>query len=392
MRWRFVRVLAATASLAGAACGSGAAAKDKAVAAAPSPTGDVTYTRDVAPILFTNCAPCHRPGQVAPFPLLSYDDARKKATDIAEVTASRQMPPWLPEAGAHPLQGERRLRERDIQVLQAWAKAGAPQGRAEDLPAAPVWPAGWQSGKPDMVATLPRPYMLQPGPADKYRQVVFPLELPAGRFVKTVEFQPGSRAVHHAVIRLDRTRESRRKDGKDGAPGFEGVMAPDVRNPDGHFVGWAPGRGPLVSPEGMPWRLDTGVDLVVELHMVPGAEATAVQPSIAFYFTNDPPKATPVELTMGVMTIDIPAGDAAYQVTQSIELPADVSLLALGPHAHYLGHQMQVTAKKPDGTIDRLLDINHWDFHWQQEYRFVTPVLLPRGTALTMTYTFDNSA
>ena len=125
--------------------------------------------------------------------------------------------------------------------------------------------------------------------------------------------------------------------------------------------------------------------------MVPGPEATAVQPSIAFFFTDDPPTATPVELTMGVMTIDIPPGDAAYRVTQTIELPAAVSLLALGPHAHYLGHQMLVTAKKPDGAVDRLLEIKHWNFHWQQEYRFVTPVPLPRGTSITMTYTFDNS-
>jgi hypothetical protein len=125
----------------------------------------VTYTRDVAPILFANCAPCHRPGQVAPFPLLSYDNARKKATEIAEVTASRQMPPWMPEPGAHALQGDRRLRDRDIQILQTWAKTGAPEGRVEDLPAVPVWPAGWQLGKPDMVVKLARPYTLAPGPA-----------------------------------------------------------------------------------------------------------------------------------------------------------------------------------------------------------------------------------
>jgi Flp pilus assembly protein TadD len=390
MRWRFGRVLAAATMVAAPACGRAPAPEENAASASPAPSSQVTFTRDVAPILFANCAPCHRPGQVAPFSLLSYDEARKKATAIADVTSSRQMPPWLPES-AHPLLGDRRLRDRDIQILQTWAKGGAPEGRPEDLPAAPVWPAGWQLGKPDMVVKLPRAYTLEPGPADKYRQVVFPLELGASRFVKAVEFQPGSRAVHHAVIRLDRSRESRRKNGRDGAPGFEGVMAPDVRNPEGHFVGWAPGRGPIVSPAGMPWRLDAGVDLVVEMHMVPGAEATAVQPSVAFFFTDDPPTATPVELTMGVMTIDMAAGDPAYRVTQTIDLPADVSLLALGPHAHYLGHQMLVTAKKPDGSVDRLLEIKHWDFHWQQEYRFVTPVPLPRGTSITMTYTFDNS-
>ena len=391
MRFRFGRVIAAATIAAVCACGRAPASQEKAGSTSPAVSGQVNFTRDVAPILFANCAPCHRPGQVAPFSLLSYDEARKRATDIAEVTSSRQMPPWLPEPGSHPLQGDRRLRDRDIQILQAWAKTGAPEGRPEDLPAAPVWPAGWQFGTPDMVVKLPSPYTLEPGQADKYRQLVFPLDLARARFVKAVEFQPGSRAVHHAVIRLDRSRESRRKNGRDGAPGFEGVMAPDVRNPEGHFVGWAPGRGPIVSPAGMPWRLDTGVDLVVELHMVPGPTAAAVQPSIAFFFTDDPPTATPVELTMGVMTIDMAAGDPAYRVTQTIDLPADVSLLALGPHAHYLGHQMLVTAKKPDGSVDRLLEIKHWDFHWQQEYRFTTPVPLPRGTSITMTYTFDNS-
>ena len=385
-----IRVLV-VASLALAACRSAPPPESTNATATPVAAGDVTYARDVAPILLANCAPCHRPGQVAPFSLLTYEDARKKATAIASVTASRQMPPWLPESGAHQLEGERRLRDADIQILQRWEKAGTPEGRREDLPPARVWPDGWQLGKPDLVVKLARPYQLQPGSKDRYRQLVFPLDLPAGRFVKAVEFQPGSRAVHHAVIRVDRTRESRRTDGSDGAPGFEGVMAQDVRNPEGQFVGWAPGRGPIVSPAGMPWRLDRGMDLVVELHMVPSSAAGTVQPAVALFFTDEPPVATPVELTMGVMTIDIPAGDATYRVTQTIDLPADVTLIALGPHAHYLGHQMLVTAKKPDGSIDRLLEIKHWDFHWQQEYRFVTPVRLPRGTSITMAYTFDNS-
>ena len=393
VRPTFVRMLAAATGIAAlSACTSGPGQGDPAPTVKPVAAGEVTYTRDVAPILFANCAPCHRPGQVAPFPLLSFEDASARSTEIASVTASRKMPPWLPEPGTHALEGTRRLRAEDIQILQRWATAGAPQGRPEDLPRAPAWPQGWQLGAPDLVAKLPRPYVLPPGNADKYRQIVYPLELPAPKYVKAVEFQPGSRAVHHAVIRIDRTRESRRKDGRDGAPGFEGVMAPDVRNPEGHFVGWAPGRGPIVSPKNMPWRLERGMDLVVELHMVPGAEAAPVQPVIGLFFTDEKPTATPVELTMGVMTIDIAPGDAAYRVTQTIELPADVSLLALSPHAHYLGHQMLVTAKKPDGTVDRLLEIKHWDFHWQQEYRFVTPVALPRGTSLTMAYTYDNSA
>ena len=136
MRSRFVRVVAAAALVALSACGRAPAPQEKAASASPAPAGQVTYTRDVAPILFANCAPCHRPGQVAPFSLLSYDEARKKAAEIADVTSSRQMPPWLPESGSHALQGDRRLRDRDIQILQTWAKAGAPEGRPEDLPGA----------------------------------------------------------------------------------------------------------------------------------------------------------------------------------------------------------------------------------------------------------------
>src|SRR6187401_2133890 len=142
MRSRFARVQAVAALVALSACGRAPAPADKTTSTPPSPSGQVTYTRDVAPILSANCAPCHRPGQVAPFPLLSYRDAKKKATEIAEVTASRQMPPWLPDPGTHPLQGDRRLRDRDIELLQTLVKSGAPEGRAEDLPPAPVWPAG----------------------------------------------------------------------------------------------------------------------------------------------------------------------------------------------------------------------------------------------------------
>ncbi len=354
--------------------------------------GPVTYAKDVAPILHTHCAPCHRPGQVAPFSLLSYDDAAKRARPIADVTSAREMPPWLPAPGAHALEGDRRLADRAIAVLRAWAEAGAPEGDRAATPAPPSFPVGWQLGAPDLVVRLPRGFVLEASTRDRFRQIVLPVNLPAGRYVRAVELNPGSSRVHHAVIRVDRTSASRRKDAEDDAPGFEGAMAPDVRNPAGHFLGWAPGRGPIISPPGMPWRLDRGTDLVIELHLVHGSSTTTVEPAVALYFTGDAPTAFPVELTMGVMTLEIPAGEPAYRVTQTIELPADVRLLALSPHAHYLGKSMEITATRPGQTAEVLLSIPHWNFHWQQEYRFKTPVTLPKGTSLAMSYVFDNSA
>ena len=355
-------------------------------------SGSVTFAKDVAPILYGNCVTCHRPGQVAPFSLIDYENARKRAQAIADVTSAREMPPWPAAAGEYSFAGERRLRDDQIAVLRRWAESGAPQGSPADLPKPPGFPDDWQLGKPDLVLTMPAPFDLAAGDGDRYRQIVFAAPVSTGRFVRAVEFRTNHARVHHAVLRIDRTRSSRRRDAADKAPGFDGVMVAEARNPDGHFVGWSPGRGPIVAPEGMPWRLDAGADLVVELHLVPGAAPVKVQPSIGLFFTDTPPAQTPVELTMGSMTIDIPAGEAAYQVKSSFTLSVETTLLALYPHAHYLGKSMEISASLPGGAVKRLLRIPHWDFHWQTEYRLTAPIVLPAGTTMTMEYVYDNSA
>lgn len=373
-----------------AACGSKAASTDAGQATGHVASA-VTFTKDVAPILHANCVTCHRPGQIAPFPLISYEDATKHAGEIADATGAHEMPPWLAAPGEFAFVGERRLRDEQIAVLRQWVTTGAPMGDPKDLPAVPVFPDGWQLGQPDLVVTMPQPFMLPAGDTDRYRQIVYPVSLPAGRFVRALEFKPGTSPVHHAIIRVDPTRSSRRHDAEDKEPGFEGGMALDAKNPDGHFVGWSPGRGPIVSPDGMPWRLDRGTDLVVELHLIPGKTAQPVQPALGLYFTDTPPVQTPVELTIGVRTLDIPAGDASYRVTSSFTLPVDVTLLSLYPHAHYLGKAVQVSATLPDGTTKHVLNIPRWDFHWQTEYRLQKPLPLPHGTSVTMDYTYDNS-
>jgi Tfp pilus assembly protein PilF len=169
-------------------------------------------------------------------------------------------------------------------------------------------------------------------------------------------------------------------------------VALDLQNPDGHFIGWAPGRGPIVAPEGMPWRLERGSDLIVELHLLPGKAPIPVEPLVGLFFTEKPPVHVPVMAVMGSKAIDIPAGQRDYAFTDSYTLPVDVDLLSVYPHAHYLGKDMRVSAALPDGTTRQLLHIKQWDFHWQQDYRYVTPVTLPRGTTISVRYTYDNSA
>ena len=356
-----------------------------------SPQRDVTFNRDVAPILFANCASCHRPGEVAPFSLLTYADAVKRANRIATMTRERHMPPWLPDRGDFPIAGERRLSDDQIDVIARWVKAGTPEGEAADLPKPPSWPDGWQLGRPEVVLSPDRPYELGPTTEDVYRNLVVRAPLAAGAFVRAVEFKTNGAPIHHAVIRVDTTQASRRRDGQDGKPGFDGMMWDNAQDPEGHFVGWAPGRGPIVSPGGMPWRLEAGADLVIELHMVPTAKPLVIAPTIALFLTDRPPVKTPLTLKMGSKLIDIPPGQADYAVTDTYELPVAVELLSVYPHAHYLGKEMTVTATLPDGTAKSLLHIRHWSFHWQQDYRYVTPIALPRGTRVSMKYTYDNS-
>jgi Flp pilus assembly protein TadD len=357
----------------------------------PRAPSNVTFNKDIAPIVFSNCAPCHRPGEAAPFPLLTYADAVKHADEIAEETLGRHMPPWLPERGEFPILGERRLRNDQIDAIQRWVKGGIVEGNPADLPKPPEWPDGWQLGKPDAVITTGRPFVVKPGGEDVYRHLVVHTRLKSTVFVRALEFKTGGAPIHHAVIRVDRTSASRRRDGQDGQPGFDGMSWDSVQDPGGHFIGWAPGRGPIVAPDGMPWRLDSGADLVIEVHVIPTDEPIPVQPTVGLFLTDTPPVQTPVTVRMNSKLIDIPAGERDYVVTETYELPVAADLMSVYPHAHYLGKEMLVTAALPDGSVKTLIHIRKWSFHWQQDYRYVTPIPLPRGTRLTMRYIYDNS-
>ncbi len=353
----------------------------------------VTFNRDVAPIVFENCASCHRPGGDAPFSLLTYADAARHAAEIAEQTRSRHMPPWLPEPGDVPIAGVRRLSSEQIETIQEWVREGAPEGSANDRPAPPSYSSDWQLGTPDAVLEMARPYVLNPGDTDVYRNIVLPNAVPDDVFVRAVELRTNGSPIHHALIRVAPAPAARRRDGEGGHPGFDGMSAEGLQDPPGQFLGWAPGRGPMQSPEGMPWRLARGTDLVVELHLLPSDRPADIRPSVALYFSRTPPLRVPVTVMMASKQIDIPAGEANHVVTDRYELPVPVELIGLFPHAHYLGKEMLVTATTPGAsTPTTLLHIKHWSFHWQQDYRYVSPVALPKGTVIDLRFTYDNSA
>jgi Flp pilus assembly protein TadD len=356
-----------------------------------SPAGAETYSRDVAPILFRHCSTCHHPDGVGPFSVLTYAEARRHASQIAELTASRQMPPRKAAPGFGEFIGQERLTDADIAVIQRWVADGAPEGNPVDLPPLPAATAGWQLGKPDLVVTPPA-YTLRPEGTDVFRIFVIPITTASARYVRGLEFRPGNRVVHHANIRIDRTRASQRFDDEDPAPGYDGLIAHSATYPDGHFLGWTPGQAAPLLPKGLAWRLDPNTDLVVELHMQPSGKPEAIQPSVGFFFGSDPPERTPSMLRLGRQNIAIAAGEHDYRVTDSFVLPVDVEVHAVQPHAHYLLREAKGIARLPDGSLRPLIHITDWDFRWQQVYRYVTPFWLPEGTTLTMEYRYDNSA
>ena len=362
-------------------------------AGAAAPAGPVTFSRDVAPIIFDRCGMCHHPGGTAPFSLLTYPAARQRATLVAAVTRSRVMPPWKSEPGYGEFIGHRPLSDAEIGVIQQWLADGAPEGDRRDLPLPPQWTDGWQLGTPDLIVTLPRPYVLPPDGTDVSRVFVLPLPVGTMRYVRGLEFRPGNqRVVHHANIRIDRTPASRQLDDQDPAPGYDGVLSHSAVYPDGHFLGWTPGQVAPLLPKGLAWRLAPGSDLVVEVHMKPSGKTESVEPSIGLYFGDDPPERTPAMLRLGRQSIDIAPGDKHYTITDSFVLPVDVEVQAVQPHAHYRAREVAGVATLPDGTTKWLISIKDWDVRWQHVYRYVTPFALPRGTTLAVRYTYDNSA
>ncbi len=370
------------------------------LAAAVAMCGDVsgavpTFTRDVAPVVLQHCAPCHRPGQSGPFPLLTFADCRKRAADLADMTARRAMPPWLPGGPHGQFVGDRRISDAQIALFRAWADGGAPEGDPKDLPPQPVWPGGWQLGAPDAVAQMPSAYTLRAGGKDVYRHFALPLgkALDRPRWVRAFEFHPGSPQVHHAFIYLARTNDTRRLDAADAEIGFGGMdTPPEVRSPGGYFLSWQPGKTPQPLPPGLAWRLAPGMDLVVQMHLVPGGKPEPVGASVGLWFTDVPATNQPVKLGLNVYDIDLPPGATNVVYHREFLLPGDADLLAVLPHTHYLGRQIEAWADLPDRTRRDLLTIPSWDFNWQGDHRFVAPVPLPRGSRLHMRFTFDNSA
>jgi Tfp pilus assembly protein PilF len=362
-----------------------------------------TFARDVAPIVYQHCASCHhstQPGALCgtnAFPLLSYQDVKQRASEIARVTRGRAMPPWLPEPGYGDFVGDYRLSDAQIRILSEWVRDGAPEGAASEIPSAPQFTDGWQLGKPDLVLEATRPLSIPASGPDVFWNFIFSPDLKTTRYVRAIEVRPGSdlSLIHHANVVVDPARSARRQESQPGAgfPGMDITLEHSPFDIPSHFLFWKPGSVPWVESDGLAWRLDPGADLVLNAHFMPIGTPEQALPSIGLYFTDKPPDRFPMVIELeNDDALDIPAGDADFAVSDDFRLPRDVDVLAVYPHAHYLGHVIEGYATLPNGQRKWLIRIRNWDPTWQAVYHYRQPVFLPKGTVISMRYRYDNSS
>ena len=377
---------------------------------APRPAAP-TFAADIAPIVNQNCVVCHRPGQAAPFSLLTYDDVRKHGRTIADVTARRYMPPWhaARAEGFQEFRDERRLTDAMIATIKNWVDAGMPSGDLAKAPKPPSFPAGWALGAPDLILKLPRPIAVAADGPDQFRNVVLPIDLPDDRWITAIDFEPSARTVVHHALFFVGPASVAVGDGdvlpglgaglRQGAARAGGGASTAGRTSDeafGGLGGWVPGMTPRFYPDGIAQPLPKHSNLVAQLHLHPSGKAEEEQGQLGIYFAKSAPakslSSVQVPPFFGfAMGIDVPAGEANYVIKDSFTLPVGVEAYGARGHAHYLAHEMKMTATLPDGSTRGLLWIKNWDFAWQDSYFFKSPFTLPAGTRIDTTISYDNS-
>lgn len=358
----------------------------------------VTWSHQIAPLVYEHCTICHHSNGSAPFSLLTYRDAYRWGPQMAIVTASRYMPPWLPEQGYGDFENERRLSDGEISLIGEWVKDGMLEGDPAAAPPMQEYGDTWQNGTPDLILRVERPFNLPASGSDVFRNFVLPYPLRQRHYIRAMEIRPSvPHIIHHATIIIDRTASFRRAhplEWRDGVPGMElEVAAGNEFDPDSHFLFWQPERSVVVEPQDMAWELDPGNDLILNMHLKPSGKSEVVSAEIGLYFTNRAPEKKPMLLQLERDdALDLPAGERSFAVEDTLRLPVDVEVLAIYPHAHYLGKKLEAWATLPDLQKKWLIRIPNWNIDQQSVYRYRVPVFLPKGSVVHMHYIYDNSS
>ena len=360
-----------------------------------TPTSAQTWSSDVADIVYSKCTPCHREGEIAPFPLERYEDAANYGSSIKHAIEIGEMPPWPPAKGHGDFLGDRSLTDAEKNTIIAWIDANMPEGDPATAPKPPVFPEGSQLGTPDLVLEMSESWTVQDNYKDVYRFFVIPTNLLKDRNIKAIEFRPGNaKVVHHVLYFLDTTGTARARDAADPAPGYSGFGDPGFETASS-YLGWVPGAQQRFYPESIGARMYQGSDLVIQIHYAPSTTTETDRSHVNIFFHDEEEvrevqefALTPRELVTGNFVI--PANTQRTFLT-SYTIPIDVSIIAVAPHMHMLGTSARGFAITPKGDTIRLIRINDWDFHWQGGYALRHPVKVPRGSKLYYEASYNNT-
>ncbi len=351
----------------------------------------ITFHEHVAPVLWKHCAACHRPGEVGPFPLLTYRDAAKRAQFLADVAGDRRMPPWRAMHGYGDFQATGRLSRRELAVLSYWSEHGSPEGDAALAKTPPQFPEGWQLGTPDFVVTMPEPFLIPANTTDYYRAFVLPLPVDQDVAIAAVEFRPGNhRVVHHARFFYDPKQDCRKRDEADETQGFPSFGGGDIFKPG--LGAWIPGAIPQLPPPDVGKIVRRGSDLIMLVHYHGTGKDELDRSSLGIFLCKTPPKRSITHISLSSAKIDIPAGEKRHRMALTTKLLADAHGVSVMPHGHFLMREISLTAILPSGRVIPMLWVDDWDFNWQGQYYFARPVPLPKGTRLDVVAYYDNSA
>ena len=374
--------------------------------AATQTPAPATFYRDALPVLQNRCQTCHRPGEAAPMPFMTYEQARPWAKAIKTAVLSHKMPPWYADPSIGHFANDPSLTAQELQTLVAWVDAGAPEGNAKNAPAPRQFTEGWNIGKPDVVYRMPQAYKIPSEGIVEYTYVIIPSGFTEDRWIQAAEYRPDKRALtHHAAVFAREPgskwlrnyptgeffipEEGRRKTDA-FSRALSTVAGAGPREPI--VLGYAPGNSYKTFPEGEAVLIKAGTDFVLQMHYTPNGTATTDLSSFGFTFSKTPPSKRLASISAGNVLFVIPPGNPDYTAKASFTVRADCELLALAPHMHLRGKSMEYTLVTPDGVSTKLLSVPKYDFRWQLSYELDHPIQLVKGSRIDVVAKFDNSA
>jgi hypothetical protein len=356
-----------------------------------------TFYKDVLPILQGHCQSCHRPGQIAPFSLLTYTQARPRAKAIAQMVISRKMPPWFADSKVGHFANDPSLTANEIDKITQWAAAGAPDGDPRDGPPPKQWDENWNIQRPDRVILMPKPVNIPPRGDVEYTYTIVPSGLTEDKWVRMSELRPSSRQhVHHAVVYIRPPDSTWLRNAPKNMPFTASSLKDPQLQHEAHWTDndlllvYAPGSAADRLPEDMAKFIPAGSDLVFQMHYTTNGRAARDQTSIGMVFSKQPPAHRVLTLQLTNDHFEIPPETDDYRVEAWGTLPNDATLLSFFPHMHLRGKRFEYNIVRERGNIETLLRVNY-DFYWQLSYRLAEPRFLKAGTKIQAVAWYDNS-